>query len=540
MSTFRTVLLYTSLSLGRCSPHDDPDDRPAGERPSLVLPWHVDPPTVNIQLDQDRPFPSSAQSITIHAQRGECEGVQVWLPAIAEGNGSLYDGELQNVRVTVGDLARTDKTADMDAGTAELSRELWQYYQQGYVNASGTHAYECMCGANCSTPCYCGCGHECDPYPRPASANSLARMPAMGRSHARAGWYPSYDWYADPLLPLRNGEAVPRVQVQDTSCFKDNGCNRTCWRGRVAVSILTEVCVPRSAVPGNYSGSAKLVFESRDASAPPRAATIEIPVALEVWPLTLPETNASGAFSTVFNWGQVQPRYVGTPNGPDAFPHYDIYGFHCGHQTTAHRGKGGYYPNLTYEEGTRQWLPFLTEHRIPAFNLYGGWDGTVLNVTTNTIVPNPVPCFGLDWYQMLADNGAKHLNLMLVPKCQGCNESALNATIRSTLRQLEPAVTALTKAGLIDKAVVYGFDEMPAVYNNSLRRIYGAIKERFPMVKTMATLNAWVGWAEMDPSLPVDIWVETYNDGPQAQPIRAQQLPRWLKAGKQYCKLTRA
>ena len=132
------------------------------------------------------------------------------------------------------------------------------------------------------------------------------------------------------------------------------------------------------------------------------------------------------------------------------------------------------------------------------------------------------------------------MNLMLVPKCQGCNESALNATIRSTLRQLEPAVTALTKAGLIDKAVVYGFDEMPAVYNNSLRRIYGAIKERFPMVKTMATLNAWVGWAEMDPSLPVDIWVETYNDGPQAQPIRAQQLPRWLKAGKQYCKLTRA
>ena len=83
-----------------------------------------------------------------------------------------------------------------------------------------------------------------------------------------------------------------------------------------------------------------------------------------------------------------------------------------------------------------------------------------------------------------------------------------------------------------------GFDEMDAAYNMSLRRIFGAIKEKFPMVKTMATLNAWVGWGEMDPSLPVDIWVETYNDGPQAQPICAQQLSRWLKAGKQYCKMS--
>ena len=78
----------------------------------------------------------------------------------------------------------------------------------------------------------------------------------------------------------------------------------------------------------------------------------------------------------------------------------------------------------------------------------------------------------------------------------------------------------------------------------------------------MATLDGNVGWTEMDPSLPVDIWVETYNAywnvrshtsiacglgtqvhaamaarcgqviGPQA---RGQQVSRWRAAGKEYC-----
>ena len=109
---------------------------------------------------------------------------------------------------------------------------------------------------------------------------------------------------------------------------------------------------------------------------------------------------------------------------------------------------------------------------------------------------------------------------------------------------------------------------MPARYNASLRRIYGAIKERFPRLRTMATLDGNVGWTDMDPSLPVDIWVETYNAywnvrshtsiamlplpsaslrplpsaamvarcgqviGPQA---RGQQVSRWRAAGKEYC-----
>ena len=101
---------------------------------------------------------------------------------------------------------------------------------------------------------------------------------------------------------------------------------------------------------------------------------------------------------------------------------------------------------------------------------------------------------------------------------------------------------------------------MPSRYNASLRRIYGAIKERFPRLRTMATLDGNVGWTDMDPSLPVDIWVETYNAywnvrshtsiacgrrptaamvarcgqviGPQA---RGQQVSRWRAAGKEYC-----
>ena len=76
----------------------------------------------------------------------------------------------------------------------------------------------------------------------------------------------------------------------------------------------------------------------------------------------------------------------------------------------------------------------------------------------------------------------------------------------------------------------------------------------------MATLDGNIGWTDMDPGLPVDIWVETYNAywnershtsiacglwpsaamvawcgqvlGPQA---RGQQVSRWRAAGKEYC-----
>ena len=168
------------------------DDQSRRESEALKLPWHVDPPTVNIQLGQELAFPSSSQTIDIKAQRGECEGVQVWLPAIAEGNESVYAGELQNVSVSVGDLTRTDSVA-MDEQAAGLPRSSWRFYQQGYVNASGTHAYMCMCGPDCSSPCYCGCGDQCDPYPRKfSSAPAFLTDAYEHQSRVGDGWFPSW------------------------------------------------------------------------------------------------------------------------------------------------------------------------------------------------------------------------------------------------------------------------------------------------------------------------------------------------------------
>ena len=55
---------------------------------------------------------------------------------------------------------------------------------------------------------------------------------------------------------------------------------------------------------------------------------------------------------------------------------------------------------------------------------------------------------------------------------------------------------------------VYGFDEMPEVYNRSVYEIFGGLKAKWPELKTMAVLD----WETFPSDLPLDIWVDEYAD----------------------------
>lgn len=54
---------------------------------------------------------------------------------------------------------------------------------------------------------------------------------------------------------------------------------------------------------------------------------------------------------------------------------------------------------------------------------------------------------------------------------------------------LTPGVTQMEKLGLLNCSYVYGFDEAPASCENGVRQLYGAVKSKWPSLRTVAVLN---------------------------------------------------
>jgi hypothetical protein len=90
--------------------------------------WFVDPITVKVMHDRQKPFPSSTKAVDMAGQRGECERAQIW--------GWDDDADLTNVELQFGDLT--------SAGEATLPKAQWSYKQQGFVNATSPSHYTCL------------------------------------------------------------------------------------------------------------------------------------------------------------------------------------------------------------------------------------------------------------------------------------------------------------------------------------------------------------------------------------------------------------
>ena len=124
------------------------------------------------------------------------------------------------------------------------------------------------------------------------------------------------------------------------------------------------------------------------------------------------------------------------------------------------------------------------------------------------------------------------------------------------------ALGNLSAVGLADKAYLYGFDEAQEYgwgANESIYILMGAVKERFPTLRTMATLN----WPAVSPGtntpqpgtdtpscpgrpgvacgglpddFPLNVWVNEYTNYGQADHYRVPTLKekarqRWLSTG---------
>ena len=88
---------------------------------------------------------------------------------------------------------------------------------------------------------------------------------------------------------------------------------------------------------------------------------------------------------------------------------------------------------------------------------------------------------------------------------------------------LEPTANALKGLGLLDRAYVYGFDENPQSCEPQVRKLFGAVKAKWPSLRTVATLN----WPQMPVDLPVDVWVLQYQE------FDEETAKPWIAAGKQ-------
>ena len=111
-------------------------------------------------------------------------------------------------------------------------------------------------------------------------------------------------------------------------------------------------------------------------------------------------------------------------------------------------------------------------------------------------------------YKVLAKTGAKWMGM----KDAGISfRPPSNGTlppnyVADVIEQLAPTMDDLSKLGLINKSYVYGFDEMPEIYNQSVYDIFGGLKKKWPSLTTMAVLD----WETFPSDLPLDIWVDEY------------------------------
>ena len=87
------------------------------------------------------------------------------------------------------------------------------------------------------------------------------------------------------------------------------------------------------------------------------------------------------------------------------------------------------------------------------------------------------------------------------------------AQIDKALDMITPTMEAAERLGVTDRIFAYGFDETPPSNVVALKQLFGALKARWPALRTVATLD----WNEFDVSmsskldLPVDVWVQEPN-----------------------------
>jgi hypothetical protein len=129
--------------------------------------------------------------------------------------------------------------------------------------------------------------------------------------------------------------------------------------------------------------------------------------------------------------------------------------------------------------------------------------------------------------RMLADPAQCGSKYFVVYNLAPPSANASAAYVAEQLALIAPRVALAEAAGLLNHSVIYGFDESHSDHIPAIRALFGAIKARWPGLRTMAALNFAVG-PELYPVL--DIWVVEYwnfdDDDCDKRPMRSA-IEKW-------------
>ena len=271
-------------------------------------------------------------------------------------------------------------------------------------------------------------------------------------------------WRPDPLLtstPIAGGQNGPG------DILLESGITQPIW---------INIQVPYSLPSGEYKGNVTMAI------AIPNSDILwqNISIDLTVWDITLPPLSQS-KFPAIFNFapGSLDAVY-GKESSTIKFKFYDL----------------------------------LTDQRVGGDDLY-------TLTPTNVSLADYLAAKGIQWLSLYDVYGAAGI-AEHGKRVKGACINFTDSTVKKALDVLTPVVSDYEEKGLLGNMFVYGFDEAPASCEESVRKIYGAIKEKWPQLRTVAILN-W--FPSID--LPLDVWVlqyENYNE---------TEATLWTLAGKQ-------
>lgn len=252
--------------------------------------------------------------------------------------------------------------------------------------------------------------------------------------------------------------------LESESCSVAAGDHQPLW---------VTVGVPADQAPGVYKGSLRVVA----ANAPDAA----VPLQVTVWPVTIPfQSSIPMAFT------------VGT--GPhEAGWQRDISTFFPGHEQNFEFRK------MTYD--------FMLKYRISPDHLY---------------LKQPRP---MEDYEYLIANGASCFNLLCVPDFGGGprREEPSEERIQAALDALEPYVTRIRELGAMDRAYVYGIDELGTDLKSIEQKWFHAVHERYPDLKTCQTS----GWMDLDVECDIFCPLLSVYSAKRNEPVRQAGRKVW-------------
>ena len=236
--------------------------------------------------------------------------------------------------------------------------------------------------------------------------------------------------------------------------------------------VWISVLVPYSAASQVYSGNITISILLPNNS----VMVQDITVTLTVWNITLPELK-SAKFPAVFSFS--------------ASALTEVYG-------------------AKSEQISQLFYKLLISERVGGDDLY-------TRQPTDLTLAEQLSGAGIQWLSLYDVYGAANIESV-----KGYCVNFTDDLVDKVMKILSPVVENYTKSGILDKMFVYGFDEVGAECEQSIRNVYGAIKTKWPSLRTMATLN-WL--PPLD--LPLDVWVlqyEFYNEA---------DATKWVEAGKE-------